>query len=151
MKALKVVAAHLLWLVNGLFGAWLLYISRNTWLALFDRYYINGSPTYANRALFMDRIFSILLGLAWFFMIIFTQSYFLNGVAKNDMMRRFAKASGPIVLAIYGVDVILALTQGLTNIGWSRFVIILVELVLGIALVRLGQVKKVSSQSVGQH
>ena len=150
MKALRVVAAYSLWLVNALFGVWLLYISRNTWLAYFNQYYINGSPTQANRAMLMDRIFSILLGFIWFALVIFFESYFKNSVVKGDLMRRFAKGTSPLVLAIFGVDFILALIQGLANVGSLRLIIMLIELVLGIVLVRLGWFKTISSIRAGQ-
>ncbi len=150
MKSLKIAAAYLLWLVNALFGIWLIFICRNTWLAIFNQYYINGSPMRADRAGLLDRLFSILLGLLWFGLVIIFETYFRNSVAKNTLMKHFAKGTAPIVLAIFGVDLILALIQGFAIIGWLRFFILLVELVLGLALARLGWMKTVKTQVVGQ-
>lgn len=150
MKALKVVAAYLLWLVDALFSVWLVFICRNTWLTIFSQYYIYGSPTRANRAGLFDRILSIALGFLWFGLIIFLEPYFRNGVAKGELIRRFAKATGPIILAIFGVDFILTLILGVAVVGWLRLVIILIELVLGIVLVRFGSLKKVFLRGVEQ-
>lgn len=150
MKTLKYIGAQLLWLVNALFGLWLVFISRNTWLTIFDRYYINGSPTRATRAGLFDRVLSIILGIAWFLVIIALQSYLSNGVGKDDLLRRFAKATAPIVLGFSAVDLVLVLIQGAAIVGWLRWLIILAGLILGITLVRLGWFKTVSLQKVGQ-
>ena len=150
MKALKYIAAHLLWLVNALFGLWLVFLSRNTWLAAFNQFYINGSPTRVTRAGLYDRVLSIILGIIWFLMVIYFETYFVNGMLKSELLKRFAKATGPIVVAFFVVDCILALIQGLPNMAWSRLVIMLVELVLGIALLRFGWVKTTAPKPVGQ-
>ena len=143
---MKHVASHLLWLVDSLVGLWLVYIGRNTWLAIFQRYYVPGSLARAARATLFDRILSIVFGVAWFLMVIISESYLDKGVEKGDLMRRFGKATGPIVLALFVVDVVLAFVQGVANTGLLRWLIILVELVLGVALVWLGWTRKVAAK-----
>ena len=138
MKALKYVATYLLWLVNLLFGLWFAFISRNTWLSAFQLWYVQGSPTRQYRANLLDKVFILILGFTWLVLMIVYESYFRKGVEKRDLFRRFAKVTGPTVLAIFVVDAFLALIQGLAIVGSLRFVILLIELFLGLLLIRYG-------------
>jgi hypothetical protein len=138
MKAFNYVAVYLLWLVDLLFGLWFAFISRNTWLSAFQLWYIQGSPTRQDRANLLDKVFILILGLIWLILMIVYESYFRKGAEKGDLFRRFAKVTGPTVLAIFVVDAILALIQGLAIVGSLRFVVLLIELILGIMLIRFG-------------
>lgn len=138
MKFVNYGVSYLLWLVTLLFGLWLVFISRNTWLAVLGFWFIQGSPTRAQQSGFFDKILLMVLGFAWLILMVATEAYFRKGVKIKQLFPRFAKVSGPILLIIFMVDAFLGVVQGLAIIGWYRLVVILIELVAGILLVRCG-------------
>ncbi len=142
MNIARYIAAYMLWLVNLLLGLWLVFISRNAWLSAFDKWYIQGSPTYAWRAALFDKILILILGFGWLILVVVCETNFRNGVKKQDLFRRFARATAPVVLLIFAVDVFLTFMQGIGIVGWARLFIMLVELVLGIWLILFGWRKR---------
>ena len=59
------------------------------------------------------------------------------GVASNDLIKRFAKVTGSVLLGIFGVDLILFWLQGVGRGDWLRWFMLAAELGIGITLLRL--------------
>ncbi len=138
MKITRYIAAYMLWLVNSLLGLWLVFISRNAWLSAFDKWYIRDSPTYAWRAALFDKILILTFGFGWLILVIVCEANFRKAIQWQDIFKRFTRATAPVVLLIFLVDVFLTFMQGIGIVGWLRIFIMLVELVLGIWLVLFG-------------
>jgi hypothetical protein len=130
--------SYLLWVVTFLFGLWLIYLCRTTWLAGMGFWFIQGSPTRAQQAGFLDKVFLLILGFSWLILMVASEAYYRKGVKNRQLLTRFAKVSGPILLSVFVIDAILAWITGLAIIGWIRLVVILVELAAGILFIRFG-------------
>jgi hypothetical protein len=138
-KIIKFVGAYLMWIVDLGLTFWLGFISRNVYLIIFALSYKGGEAVYpklvyTQRVDFADKMFSILLGLAWLAFMIGTEVYFRNGAMNDDLLRRFARITGPVLLGIFSVDLILFWLQGVGGSSLLRWFILAAELGIGITL-----------------
>lgn len=136
-KIIKYVGAYLMWIVDLGLSFWLFLMSRTVFLGLFALSYKEGNLVYAQRVDFADKVFSILLGLAWLAFMIIVEAYFRAGASRDDLLKRFASITGPVVLGIFGVDLILFWLQGVGGGGWLRQSVLVAELGIGILLLML--------------
>jgi hypothetical protein len=136
-KIIKYVVAYLMWIVDLGLSFWLFLMSRTVFLGLFALSYKEGNLVYAQRVDFADKVFSILLGLAWLAFMIIVEAYFRAGASRDDLLKRFASITGPVVLGIFGVDLILFWLQGVGGGGWLRQSVLVAELGIGILLLML--------------
>ena len=140
-KIVKFVSAYLMWAVDLALTFWLIFISRTAFLDIFALSYTGDQSSYAmviyaRRVDFADKLFSILLGLGWLVFMIATEAYFRAGILREDLFKRFARVTGPVLLGIFVVDLILFWLQGAGGGDWLRWFILAVELGIGIALLR---------------
>lgn len=138
-KIIKYVGAYLMWIVDLGLSFWLFLMSRTVFLGLFALSYKGGQLVYAQRVDFADKVFSILLGLAWLVFMISVEAYFRAGASRDDLLKRFASITGPVVLGIFGVDLILFWLQGVGGGGWLRQFVLAAELGIGIVLLMLAR------------
>jgi hypothetical protein len=66
--------------------------------------------------------------------MIVAEAYFRAGALRDDLFERFARVTGPVLLGIFGVDLILFWLQGVGGGDWLRWFILAAELGIGIAL-----------------
>jgi hypothetical protein len=133
-KIIKYAGAYLMWIVDLGLSFWLFLMSRTVFLGLFAVSYKGGNLVYAQRVDFADKVFSILLGLGWLAFMIIVEAYFRAGASRDDLLKRFASITGPVVLAIFGVDLILFWLQRVGGGGWLRQFVLAAELGIGILL-----------------
>ncbi len=138
-KIIKYVSAYLMWIVDLGLAFWLFVISRTVFLGLFALSYKGGQLVYAQRVDFADKVFSILLGLAWLVFMIIVEAYFRSGVSREDLLKRFAKVTGPVLLGIFGVDLILFWLQNVGGSDWLRWLVLAAELGIGMILLMLAR------------
>ena len=131
-KVIKYLSAYLMWIVDLGLTFWLIFIGRTVFLGIFALSYKEGQLAYAHRVDFADKIFSIILGLGWLVFMIAVEAYFRAGALRDDLLKRFARITGPVLLGIFAVDAILFWLQG--GGGWARWLILVAELGLGIVL-----------------
>jgi len=131
---IKYVSAYLMWIVDLGLASWLFVISRTVFLGLFALSYQGGKLVYAQRVDFADKVFSILLGLGWLVFMIIVEAYFRSGVSREDLLKRFAKVTGPVLLGIFGVDLILFWMQNGDGSDWLRWLVLAAELGIGMIL-----------------
>jgi hypothetical protein len=136
-KVIKYVGAYLMWLTDLGLTFWLAFISRTVFLGIFALSYEGGQSVYAevvyaHRVDFADKIFSIALGLGWLVFMIAVEAHFRAGAARDDLLVRFARVTGPVLLGIFLVDLILFWLQGGGDL--LRWFILAAELGIGIAL-----------------
>jgi len=143
-KIVKYAMAYGMWIVDLGLSLWLFYISRTVLLAILALFYQPGNFEYSKAIDLIDRIFTVVLGLGWLAFSIITEDYFRTGALKIGLMKRFARATGPVLLCIFFVDLILFWLQGVSSTNWLRWLILAVELGVGITLVLYG--KKESTQ-----
>lgn len=133
-KIIKYVGAYLMWIVDLGLTFWLIFISRTVFLGALALSYNEGHLAYAHRVEFADKIFSIILGLGWLGFMIVVEAYFRAGALRDDLFRRFARVTGPVLLGIFSVDLILLWLQGVGGGTLIRWLILAAELGIGIAL-----------------
>ena len=138
-KIVKFVSAYLMWAVDLALTFWLIFISRTAFLDIFALSYTGDQSSYAmviyaRRVDFADKLFSILLGLGWLVFMIATEAYFRAGIVREDLFKRFARVTGPVLLGIFVVDLILFWLQGVGGSSLLRWLILAAELGIGIAL-----------------
>jgi hypothetical protein len=73
--------------------------------------------------------------------MIIVEEYFRVGVQKGGLWTRFARVTGPLVLAVFGADLILCWLQGIGSYDWLRWLILAAELGVGIALLVWGKTR----------
>lgn len=138
-KIIKYVSVYLMWIVDLGLAFWLLVISRTVFLGLFALSYKGGQLVFADRVNFADKVFSILLGLAWLVFMIIVEAYFRSGASRQDLLKRFAKVTGPVLLGIFGADLILFWLQNIRGSDWLRWLVLAAELGIGIILLMLAR------------
>jgi hypothetical protein len=100
--------------------------------------------SYAYRVDFIDKMYVVLLGLAWLtFMIILEQSFRTSALTEK-LPRRFARATGVLLLSIFVVDLILLWIHGVEGGSWLRWLVLAAELGIGIALITAGKTRRTS-------
>ena len=132
-RLFKYLAAYGLWLLDLALAYWLIIVIRTAYLGIFALYYKPGGLTYSLRVGFADKMFILILGIGWLIFMIITESYFRKGVERNDLFKRFARVTGPVVLGVFSVDLMLAWLQARSD--WWRWLILAAEVSLGVILV----------------
>ena len=130
---LTYVLFYLVWTILIALGFWFLIISREVFMTA-AAYYVGDSITRGWQIRFYDRAFFVLVGIAVLVYIYATEGYLRSGIEKGDMLRRFFKTSGWVLLVIFVADFILLVLQQFAGGVWLRWVILVAELVLGVAL-----------------
>jgi hypothetical protein len=135
-RIINYVGAYVLWLADLGLTFWLLFITRTAFLDIFALFYKEGAWVFSRRVDLVDKFFTIFLGLGWLVFMIVTEGYFRAGILRDDLLIRFARVTGPVLLGIFGVDLILFWLQGGGGGDWLRWLILAAELGLGIVLLR---------------
>jgi hypothetical protein len=136
--------AYLSWIVDLGLGIWLFFLGRTALLDFFALSYREGALSYAYRVDFIDKMYVVLLGLAWLaFMIVLEQS-FRTSALSDKLPRRIAMVTGILLLAIFVVDLILFWIQGVESGSWLRWLVLAAELGIGIALITAGKTRRTS-------
>ena len=139
MKAktrLEYILAYLLWAVTLGLGAWLAFTSRNTLEEYLGKYFIKEENQFmlTKQAIFLDIVIPVLLWLLWFVMLIVVEEYYRRGVEKHSLIRRFMKVVGILFVLMFINDLLLNLMLGFAAAGWLRWLLTLIELLVGVAL-----------------
>lgn len=133
-KIIKYAGAYAMWVVDLGLAFWLVFISRTVYLGIFALFYKQGAWAYSHRVDLADKVFLLILGLGWLVFMIVAEAYFRAGARQDDLLKRFARVTGPVLLSIFGADLILVWLQGVRGGDWLRWFILAAELGLGIAL-----------------
>jgi hypothetical protein len=133
-KIIKYAGAYILWIADLGLTFWLIFISRTVYLGIFGLFYRPGAWAYSHRVDLADKVFLLILGLGWLVFMIIVEADFRAGARREDLLKRFARVTGPVLLSIFGVDLILFWLQGVAGGNWLRWSILAAELGFGIAL-----------------
>ena len=138
-KVLRYILAYSMWFTDLGLSIWLFYISRMTLLGILAFFYQQGDFQYSNVVDLVDRIFVVVGGLGWLVFSVVTEEYYRTGTLKENFLKRFARVTGPLLLCIFIVDLVLIWVQSIGIEGWLRWLILAAELVIGLALVVYGK------------
>jgi hypothetical protein len=138
-KAFKYAVAYGMLLVDLGLSAWLFIMSRTVLRAFLALSYEPGVFRQLKRAQVIDQISTILLGLGWLAFFVLAEGYYRAGALEEGLVKRFARVTGPILLCVFVLDLILFWLQGIGGDDWLRWLILLAELIIGSALVVYGR------------
>ncbi|HCE18557.1 MAG TPA: hypothetical protein DEQ80_11930, partial [Anaerolinea thermolimosa] len=104
-------------------------------------YYIGESFQRRFQAQLVDRVFVFGTGLIWVILMILVENYFRTGVKKGDLGRRVGRVLGPQVLLIFLADAVKAIWVDPIPLPWMRWVLLAVELTVGVGTIYLSSRK----------
>ena len=145
-KVFRYVVAYGMLLVDMGLSAWLFIITRTVLLTFLAQSYEPGAYRHLKGAQVIDQVSTVLLGLGWLALFVFAEGYYRAGALEEGLVKRFARVTGPILLCIFVVDLILFWLQGIGGHDWLRWLILLAELIVGSVLVVYGR-KRVRGES----
>ncbi len=132
-KALNYPLAYLLWVLDLGLALWLVIYSRTVLLSLFALLF---DPTNWHNSKMMN-VFGIttmvVFGLGWLIFMIVTEQNFRSGASRGDLPRRFARITGPLLLALFVIDLIQFWLRANSS-DWLQWLILALELGGGIGL-----------------
>ncbi len=143
-RILKYVTAYALWIVDLGLAGWLTYISRTVLLGLLALFYKTGNYEYTKMVNFINIVFTVILGLGWLVFSIITEDFYRTGARNESLLKRFARVTGPLLLCVFAVDLILFWLQGIRSDDLLRWLILASELGIGLALAAVRD-KKINS------
>jgi hypothetical protein len=146
-KLLKYATSYLMWIIDLAIAFWFIIIARNDLTNFLALFYKKGNLTYGHMVDFTDKVFSITLGLGWLALMIVVEEYYRKGVEKGDLRKRFARVTGPLVIAVFVADLITFWLGGIGSASFIRWLILAAELGIGIALIVEGRQKLISNPS----
>lgn len=133
-RLMRYVNAYVMWVLDLGLAFWLIFISRTVYLGIFAIFYKPGAWIYSRRVDLVDKVFLLILGLGWLVFMLLVEAYFRAGALHDDLLKRFARVTGPVLLGIFGVDLILFWLQGTGGNNWLRWLILAAELGIGMTL-----------------
>lgn len=133
-KVTDQILANGMWIVNIALAFWLAFLSRNVLLEVLAHFYPEGSWSYPRWVVVIDRFYTLLVGLAWLVFMIVVQHYIIGGLKKGNLLKRIARVTGLVLLALFVVDLALFWLQGIGGSNWSRWLILAGELIVGAAM-----------------
>ena len=137
-KVARYFLAYGLWILNLVLTVWIFLNARQVLTGILALFYQPGDIQYSHAVEFADKVVSITLGLGWLAFSIITEDYFRKGIDRMDLWKRGARVTGPVLLGMFVVDLALVWLQGAPGQSWMRWLILAIELGVGLALVVVG-------------
>ncbi|HNT78569.1 MAG TPA: hypothetical protein PKH77_26465 [Anaerolineae bacterium] len=134
------IPSYVLWVLLALLGAWLALLAQQALMGLLAQYYVGDQITRAWRVRFYDKVYALVVGLTWLVITVVTEEYFRMGVARNELLRRFARVAWPEVALLFVADLTLFWLRG--GYGWLRWLIIAAEALLSVGLWFIGRTSR---------
>jgi hypothetical protein len=141
-KVIKYAIAYGMWIIDLGLAFWFAYMSRTVLLGLFALFSKQGEWEYAKAVNFTDRVSTVVLGLGWLAFSIVVEDYYRKGASEGNLLKRITRVTGPVLLGLFVVDLILFWLQGISSDNWLRWLILAGELGIGIALFVSGKKKQ---------
>lgn len=144
-KVFNQAIAYILWIANITLALWFAYLCRQDVLVFFAQLYFKGKWSQ-EKQLVVDRAFTTILGLGWLAFMIIVEEYYRIGAQKGVLWPRFTRVTGALALAVFVANLILFWLQGIHSNEWLSWIILVVELGIGIGLTTV-KINKVPSRS----
>jgi len=130
-QGLSYILAYVMWTLNLAIGIWFILISREFLLDLLGINYAGQNIGRGWQVEFLDKVYLIILGLAWLAFMIVIEDDFKKSVRKGILIKSFTRIAGPEFLLVFLADLGLLILQGPYSAIWLRWLLLLVELGLG--------------------
>ena len=146
-KVIRIITIYIIWIVDLILAFVLMLISRTLFLRILALFYQPGNLAYGYKVGFADKVFSTIVGLIWLAYAIVSESYLRANALKENPLNLFAKLTGPVMLCLFIVDLILLWLQGIGNSGWTHWLILAVELGIGAGLLIFAKLRLTQKQN----
>ena len=133
------ILAYAAWVIFILLFLAILLLGRDTWLAVLRNYWAQDNIGRQYAINFLDRIFVLLLGIAWLVLMLVVESYFRNGINKGNLIHRVSSVLGFEISAIFIIHLMMTLMVGIANQTVMRWVLLVGELIIGAGLLIVGR------------
>ena len=133
-KVANQILAYGMWIVDMALAFWLAFLSRNVLLEILALFYQKESWSYPRWVVVIDRFYTLVIGLGWLVFMIVVEQYIMTGIKKGNLLLRIARVTGPVLLAIFVVDLVGIWLQGIGSGSWLRWLILAAELTVGIGM-----------------
>jgi len=133
-KVANQILAYGMWIVDMALAFWLAFLSRNVLLEILALFYQKESWSYPRWVVVIDRFYTLVIGLGWLVFMIVVEQYIMTGIKKGNLLLRIARVTGPVLLAIFVVDLVEIWLQGIGSGSWLRWLILAAELTVGIGM-----------------
>lgn len=142
-KGIDTILFYIFWIVSLGLGAWFVIIAREAFETFLGRFFIKSPDQFIiiRQARFWDIVFSVLLWILWFAMMIVTEEYYRRGVTKNVLWQRFARVTGILLILIFIANFSQNLMLGYAVVGWLPWLLCVLELIAGIALITVSRLR----------
>lgn len=138
-KIVNYILAYSTWVADMGLAIWLAYLCKYDLLNFLALFYKRGNWIYEKQVNVIDKAFTIFLGLGWMAFMIIVEEYYRIGIQKGDLLKRLVTITGPLLLSIFVVDLLLFWLQGIGTYNWIRWLILAVELGAGLVLLVWGK------------
>lgn len=144
-KVLNYALAYILWIIDLGLALWLFFYGRTAFLSIYTFFFNPANWHNAQMMNAIDKALVVLLGLGWLIFMIVVEEYFRIGVSRGELPKRIARVTGPLLLTIFIVELVLLWLTGTAGINILRWLIMLIELSAGIILIVLAKTRLASS------
>jgi hypothetical protein len=128
------IFAYLMWVVSMLLGILFLVMGRTTFPVFLGSALAESAFDARQWAIAIDRIFTLVVGMALVVNMVAVESYFRAGVKPGDLTRRLARVFGIQLLLLFIADGAQQLMMISAFISWPRIAVLLLELAAGLFL-----------------
>jgi formate hydrogenlyase subunit 3/multisubunit Na+/H+ antiporter MnhD subunit len=142
MKVLRYLGAYGSWFVLIGLGILVFVMARTVFLDFLAIRYGEAYSEFESRVDFLNKIFSIFIGLIWLVFAIVSEDNLRKSVTRGGLLKQFSHYLGPELLILFGLDLLLIVILGGIGGGWLRSIVMIIELGLGILFTFLGWSKR---------
>ncbi|NLG97821.1 MAG: hypothetical protein GX491_10705 [Chloroflexi bacterium] len=132
---LHYLAAYLLWLVSMALSLAFLLMGRSSFPILITAALDTPKFQTGYTAIMVDRAFTVLAGIYWLVLMVYAENDFRSSVKKGRLWYRAARLIGFQLILVFVANLALTLTNGSPFNQWVQYLLLLVEIALGILLV----------------
>ena len=140
------IAVYVMWFLNLGLAIWLL-LNIRLLLLIFPAILLDATDYfYPQRVEASDKLITLSLGVVWLVFMVFTEEYFRRGIPQGDLIHRFAKVTGAVLISMFVVGLLVLGVQGFQR-DWFHWLILSTEITVGIGLVLVGRKRVVRNRS----
>lgn len=136
----QAVLAYTSWGIFILLFLAILLLGRDTLLALLRNYWAQENLSRQYAINFIDRMYVILVGIAWLILMLVIESYFRNGISKGNLIHRISTGIGYEVMVIFLIHLAMTLMVGIAAQPVLRWVLLAIELSIGAGLIFVSRI-----------
>lgn len=129
------LAAFILWLVSMALSLAFLLMGRSSFPIIITAVLNTSKFQTGFIAILIDRVFTMLAGILWLVLMVYAENDFRDSVKKGRLWNRAARLIGIQLILVFLANLALTLVNGSPFTQWVQWLLLLVEIALGLLLV----------------